>query len=210
MTSSEIAIALNRYFETRREERYRLDCLSIPSRKSGYSNYRGPMFNFDREYRHAVILFEDIHEIRQINEYLINYSNERARVLDFHRQRLVHPFGDVDRFTLMYRHLAFFRSWLGSAMEVPRYRWPVPLRLIHRFPATTVSYDYSSFLQQIDEICETGSMPNRLDPEFEADVKDLGGAKIVVYDNDDFYIESDHAPTPDWLSKWTLMKLRWT
>ncbi|PZR79402.1 MAG: hypothetical protein DI537_41120 [Stutzerimonas stutzeri] len=158
-----------------------------------------------------MFFYSDHYELTELNEYLIWYQARKARVLDMQRQRLVHPFGDVDHFAVVYRHCTFFNDWLGIATPVARHRWRIPERLMWTsLPVMIDSPDYQSFVRNMQHVVDEG--PKMIfDPEFSADVDELGSTRVVVESDTEFYLESDYSgASQDWHTKWTLLKIRWT
>jgi hypothetical protein len=198
-------------------EPYHPDCLCIPSGRAANQSFTyitvdpqpKVMFNFDREKRYAIFFFENHDDIRALHEYLISYQVKHRRVMDMYRQRLVHPFGDVDHFALVYRHCGFFNEWLGIKTEPPLHRWLIPHRLVwSNFRVLHDTPDFQSFLRNLDETTSVGKA-EVFDPEFAADLRELGDFKVVIDGQKDFYLESNRKDI-DWMIKWTLLKLRWT
>ncbi len=168
---------------------------------------------FDRERRYAMVFYEDRRELRELFEYLLSYQARRRRVLDVYRQKLVHPFGDVDHFVLAYRHCRILNSWLGIERPVGVHRWKVPDHVVWRgYPVLLDMPDYASFMSAVEEWSKKKDEDERtFDPEFLADVAELGSTRFVIESERDFYLESDYSGRCiEWLTKWTMLKLRWT
>lgn len=160
-----------------------------------------------------MVFYEDRRELRELFEYLLSYQARRRRVLDVYRQKLVHPFGDVDHFVLAYRHCRILNSWLGIERPVGVHRWKVPDRVVWRgYPVLLDMPDYASFMSAVEEWSKKKAEDERtFDPEFLADVAELGSTRFVIESERDFYLESDYSGRCiEWLTKWTMLKLRWT
>lgn len=211
----ELIELIGRYVEP---EPYVPECFCIPSGERANDSLwqyqeslgmvRGRIF-FDRRLRYAVFFYSDYAEIVELYEYLISYHARKLQMIDIHRQRLVHPFGDADHFALVYRH-HIFSDWMGIKRREARHRWRIPDRLIWSgIPILQDNPDYSSFMHDLQSRVDEGEKTT-FDPDFQADVDELGSTRIVVESNAEMFLESDYnGSSTDWLMKWTLLKIRW-
>lgn len=170
---------------------------------------------FGNEGRYAVITYEQPSEIAEIRNYLLDYHHRATR--SFERRHSVHPFGDVERFALIYRHVPFF--WPDRIIPAASFSWSIPTRLcsVNELNSKFLAIDftnYDHFLEALRGVDIKTVKPRQWfkDQEFNEDVWALGShIRVVFRSNTDICLEADYKGNdPDWETKWTLLKLRWT
>lgn len=162
--------------------------------------------------RYGFFTFSDYGEILQLSNYLDGVERTLHLAAGRGAEKGSHWVGSLNAFAVLYRHVTF----CGETKPL-RHVWQIPSALLDwKRVENIIMPSDTTRIRTLGEDLRSESFISALkagwfsNTEFADDVRALGETRVFFHSTDEITLESDYKGDLDWMTKWTMLKLRWT